>query len=276
MLKLRVTTAVVLLAILLGALAWSPLAFDLVAAVLIGAAVFEWLRLAGWRAPAPLVGGILVAGVLLAAAWRGWLLPRGAVTGIFALAFLVWIVLAIGLWRAEHRGMRLGRTSITALCFVTLIPAWLGLSELQHRGPVTLISALAVVWAADIAAYFVGRAFGRAKLAPHISPGKTWAGVWGGMGAVLLLAGAVALAWPDGRIFSTYLWQRYTWPVALVMLAALVVMSIVGDLFESWLKRQAGVKDSSRLLPGHGGVLDRVDALVPVLPAAALLMRWVP
>ncbi|MGB7420341.1 MAG: phosphatidate cytidylyltransferase, partial [Comamonas sp.] len=140
-----------------------------------------------------------------------------------------------------------------------------------------LLSVLCLVWAADICAYFVGRAFGRRKLAPAISPGKSWEGVWGGMAGVLVLA--LVWAWADGR------WQAsvpslYTqlaglgWLLALPALLFLTAMSVVGDLVESLVKRSAGAKDSSQLLPGHGGVLDRVDALLPTLPLALMISNF--
>jgi phosphatidate cytidylyltransferase len=162
----------------------------------------------------------------------------------------------------------------TALAFVLLAAAWIATMHLLDVGALYLLSVLAIVWLADIAAYFSGRRWGRRKLAPAISPGKTWAGVWGAVAAVLALAlllNAVAAGVPA---FSTMLLQELVLPAALTLLAALVGLSVFGDLFESLLKRQVGAKDSSRLLPGHGGVLDRIDAVIAVLPAAALFDLW--
>ena len=127
---------------------------------------------------------------------------------------------------------------------------------------------MAVVWVADIGAYFAGRAIGKRKLAPSISPGKTWEGVAGGLIAVLVLA-AVATQFP--QTFQAQLLLRYGWFKWVLLLSLMVFASVVGDLFESMLKRRADVKDSSALLPGHGGVLDRIDALVPTMPLAYLL-----
>jgi phosphatidate cytidylyltransferase len=146
--------------------------------------------------------------------------------------------------------------------------------RLTDGGFVYLLSVLVVVWLADIAAYFAGRRWGRRKLAPAISPGKTWAGVGGAVAAVLAVALLVAALAPQLPAFSTLLLQRLPLTVALALLVALVALSIAGDLFESLLKRQVGAKDSGRLLPGHGGVLDRIDALIAVLPAAGLLDLW--
>jgi phosphatidate cytidylyltransferase len=134
------------------------------------------------------------------------------------------------------------------------------------------------VWAADIAAYFGGRAFGRRKLAPTISPGKSWEGVASGMLGVLVLAAlwlAIDARWAtDSASIFTLLNQRFGVVVMVLAVLALAGLSVVGDLFESLIKRAVGAKDSSALLPGHGGVLDRVDALLPVLPCAMALTTW--
>ena len=135
-----------------------------------------------------------------------------------------------------------------------------------------MLSVMCLVWMADVAAYFGGRAFGRRKLAPSISPGKSWEGVWSGLAGVLLLA--AFWIWLDGHInadglsFYSRLFQQWGAAGLVLALALLAGLSVTGDLVESLVKRAAGAKDSSRLLPGHGGVLDRVDALLPVLPAA--------
>jgi phosphatidate cytidylyltransferase len=144
---------------------------------------------------------------------------------------------------------------------------------LWYRSVVFLLSAMAIVWVADIGAYFAGRAFGKRKLAPSISPGKTWEGVAGGLLAVLLLS---ALSTQLPQTFQAQLLLRYGWFKSIVLLALLVFASVVGDLFESMLKRRADVKDSGRILPGHGGVLDRIDALVPTMPLAYLLAAQMP
>jgi phosphatidate cytidylyltransferase len=130
---------------------------------------------------------------------------------------------------------------------------------------------MAIVWVADIGAYFAGRAFGRHKLAPSISPGKSWEGVAGGMFAVLVLGAAAALTPALADSFQSQLLARYGWPLWIAMTCVLVAASVAGDLFESMMKRRAGIKDSSNLLPGHGGVLDRIDALIPTMPLAFLL-----
>jgi len=169
--------------------------------------------------------------------------------------------------------LRLPRMLGIGLALALVVAAWFALMQFLSQGVLALLSVLLIVWVADTAAYFAGRAFGRRKLAPHISPGKTWAGVCGAIVAVLLLALAVWQFAPSARIYSNDLFTAVGPLWALLLLAVLVALSIVGDLFESLLKRQAGVKDSGQLLPGHGGVLDRVDAMVPVLPSAAVI-QW--
>jgi phosphatidate cytidylyltransferase len=153
-----------------------------------------------------------------------------------------------------------------------LWPTWLALVVLRDASPWVLLAVAALVWAADIAAYFAGKAFGKVKLAPSISPGKTREGVFGAIAGVVaygLILDFVAHAYvtPLERIFAPALGIP-----AIVAMVVLTGLSVVGDLFESWMKRGAGIKDSSRLLPGHGGILDRIDALTSTLPLAALAL----
>jgi phosphatidate cytidylyltransferase len=152
--------------------------------------------------------------------------------------------------------------------WVVLVPTWVALVELQSN-PSQLLFVMAVVWVADTAAYLVGRSVGRRRLAPHISPGKTWEGV---AGAVAGVAVYYALAHAAG-IPQDHFWRDAG---GLMTVALVMVMSIEGDLFESWMKRQASVKDSGSLLPGHGGLLDRVDGLTASLPVAALILSGCP
>ena len=275
MLKQRVITALVLIAILLPALfapdAWP---FALLSLVAIAAAGWEWGRLNGAGAASALLGGLLAA-ACAAALWAGWgeVAPR-----------LVWW-LAMGGWVLGGAfALRGGPKAWPAIPVVLrlaiglalLWTAWLALATARSIGINFILSAFCLVWAADIAAYFGGRAFGRRKLAPAISPGKSWEGVWSGMLGALLLA----LFWLglDGVVHtdSSSLYQRLYGHFGAAGLALIVVflasMSVVGDLFESLVKRAAGAKDSSRLLPGHGGVLDRIDALLPVFPIAMALI----
>jgi len=271
MLRLRIITAVVLLLLLVGSLAIGPLAFATFAAIAFGIAVFEWLRLAAWPTPATIAAGVICGAALIVLQWLGIELDGRALRALVALTCIAWLAVALRLLHAErHNDLALNNTLLAVAAPLLLGGAWFSMLELYRRGTLFLFSALAIVWIADIAAYFVGRAFGKRKLAPHISPGKTWAGAVGAIAAVLIVSLAVWLGWPASAMFSNTLFARAP-VVALVALGLLVVVSIVGDLFESLLKRHAGVKDSSGLLPGHGGVLDRIDALLPVLPVAVLL-----
>jgi phosphatidate cytidylyltransferase len=272
-LKQRVVTAAVLLALLAGALAWSALAFELLATVVVAMALGEWLVLLGWSragafGAAAVVGALLLAVALLAPpAWT-----EKALLPLSLLAAVVWGALAVVLLQPNAMSLQLPRVPASALALLLTAAAWVALVHFLDAGVLSLLSVLVIVWVADTAAYFTGRAFGRRKLAPHISPGKTWAGVAGAVVAVVALALAAQRLAPGAALLSNRLLDAFAAGGA-VLLAALVAVSIVGDLFESLLKRQAGVKDSSRLLPGHGGVYDRIDALLPALPLAAL-MDW--
>jgi phosphatidate cytidylyltransferase len=273
MLRLRIVTALTLLAVLLAAVWLGRTAFAGVTALIVGVAAFEWLRLAGLREWLAVALSAVFALLLLVTELLGRT-PNGPVlTLVVAGASAVWLSLFVLLLQAERVGVHLGRMVSVILCFTLLAAGWMALLHLHARGMVLLLSVLALVWVADIAAYFAGRAFGRRKLAPHVSPGKTWAGVAGAVGAVLLLAVLAHAAWPRLALFSNGLFERLNVLLVLALLGLLVAISIVGDLFESLMKRQAGRKDSSGLLPGHGGVLDRIDALLPVLPAAVLIQR---
>jgi phosphatidate cytidylyltransferase len=279
MLRQRVITALVLLALLLPTLfASSPLPFALFSLVLISAAGWEWARLNGAAAPLPaLASGALLAGLCGASLQR---LPQiGAVSGLWIAGAVVWIVGSVLVLQRGPAGWP-GVPPLLrwALGLALLWLAWLALAQARTIGVNFLLSVLCVVWMADIAAYFSGRAFGKRKLAPAISPGKSWEGVYGGVAGVLLLA--FTWQWLDAQFSfdspSLFLLLRQRLGLGGLLLAALLLtaLSVVGDLFESLVKRAAGVKDSSALLPGHGGVLDRVDALLPVLPAALALISF--
>ncbi len=280
MLKQRVITAVVLLAILLPALFWpSPVPFTAAVLVLIAAGAWEWARLNGLAQGASVAaGGACV--ILCAACWYAGLVER-PLAGLWSLAGALWVLAGAWLLRRGVAGWpKIPRPLRLAGGVVVLWLAWLAVAQARLIGVNFLLSVLVLVWVADIFAYFAGRTFGlkftKSKLAPAISPGKSWEGVWGGMAGVLVLAVAWTLvdASLQPQVPSLYsrVAARGWWllPIAAVFLAA---MSVVGDLAESLVKRSAGAKDSSGLLPGHGGVLDRVDALLPTLPLAMMLAR---
>jgi phosphatidate cytidylyltransferase len=274
MLRQRVTTAVILLALLGAAGAWSVNALLGLCALLAAVGLYEWLRLAGFGIWPSAGAATAYAAALV---WTSFLknrLPEAAQAIVALMACAVWCALAVAVAGADRGRARIGRVWSTVLGIGLLSAGWLALIGLLQRGVEWLVSVLAVVWIADIAAYFTGRALGRHKLAPRISPGKTWEGVWGAVVGVLLVAVLVRRLWPAAMIWSNRVLSELAWPAALGSLLSVVALSIVGDLFESLLKRQAGVKDSGWLLPGHGGVLDRIDATLPTLPAAVLIDWW--
>ncbi|MGE0311606.1 MAG: phosphatidate cytidylyltransferase [Lautropia sp.] len=273
MLRQRVITALVLLFAVLGALFLAPpWGWGLLSLAGLVAATLEWMRLlaGGARVPAVAIGVAVACGAWLMwreaggvpGAWLGWLI---------AADLLLWIGVAVPAVlgaRPPRSGLAWVRIGFAALALFSL---WVALYELRVIHPAMLLSTMAVVWAADIGAYFVGRAFGRHKLAPRVSPGKSWEGALGGLGFVLACALVVALAWPSPSILPGWLALRVGTPAMLGWMVVLVALSVVGDLFESLLKRRRGVKDSGSLFPGHGGILDRIDALVPTVPACLLL-----
>ena len=281
MLRQRVITAVVLLALLLPALlADSPLPFAVFTLLLISAAGWEWARLNGFGATLPAVGSGLLLGVLCAISLQH--LPEmGQAGGLWAAGALAWILGGALVLRSGPAGWPQWPALLRWALGLALL--WLARAALAHArkiGVNFLLSVMCVVWVADISAYFCGRAFGRKKLAPTISPGKTWEGVYGGAAGVLLLA--IGWMWVESQ-FNTdsasvfrLLRQGLGWGGLLLAALLLTALSVMGDLFESLVKRAAGAKDSSALLPGHGGVLDRVDALLPVLPTALALISLKP
>lgn len=277
MLKQRVITALVLLALLLPALfAASAWPFAVLTLVLVAAAGWEWARLNGLAGAAALGMGALLASACVAAWAIGWTSQVPA--GVWWIALVVWVLGgAYALRGGVAAWPRLAPLGRWVLGLLLLWTAWLAMITARQFGINFILSVLCVVWVADVAAYFGGRAFGRRKLAPAISPGKSWEGVYSGMAGALLLAGVwlaldrSVLDAGAGASWFTRLDGRLGTAGMLLCVVFLAAMSVVGDLVESLVKRSAGAKDSSGLLPGHGGVLDRVDALLPVLPLALAL-----
>lgn len=257
----RAITGIVMLAIFLPALFLLPdMLWAGLIALIIGAAAFEWGRISGFPAPLP---HFYAAGMILMALIVYFLPSQShALLVLWAMAAIFWVLIA-PLWLAS-RWQAKGVFVLALTGTLILLPAWGAVVALRERSPWLLLGVMAVVWIADTAAYFAGRRFGRHKLAPKISPGKSWEGVGGAGVALLLYASAISAAIVGLRI-----------PGALILAAALLYFSILGDLFESWMKRVAGVKDSGTLLPGHGGVLDRIDAMTAALPIAAGILHFV-
>jgi phosphatidate cytidylyltransferase len=277
----RVVTALVLLAILVPSIFLAPpWVWGLVSLGLLAVGAAEWGRLLGSAGRGRALGAALALAGAGYVAWRhgadAGSAPPALVAVLAAGSLAFWLSIGpMSLSRVHRIGPG------WAVAALTLSAAWVALYELRLAGAATLVSAMAIVWLADIGAYFAGRAFGRHKLAPRVSPGKTWEGVAGGMAAVLAVAAAVAIGWPAGTgadaaspgVFSSWLAARAGPLPAAAILAAIAGLSVVGDLYESLLKRVAGVKDSGTLLPGHGGVLDRIDALIPTMPGCLLLLQ---
>ena len=267
-LKGRILTAIVMLAVLSVALtSFSTQAWIAFVALIAALAGWEWGGLAGWSSmPRIAYGaglGALVALVsIVSGLWQGVLTPATLVP-VLLVSVVFWAVFAFP-WLLRRWALGHGLAAFL-VGLVVILPTALAMIILRETDVALLLSAMAVVWVADIAAYFSGRAFGRRKLAPAISPGKSWEGVYGAIigvelyGLVLVFAFGIELS--AGMLILGAL--------ALVVLTA---VSVVGDLFESLLKRQAGIKDSSGLLPGHGGVLDRIDSLTSTLPMVACAM----
>lgn len=282
MLLQRVITALALLAVLLPALFWSsPIPFAVVVLVLLAAGAWEWGRLNGLaRAGALACGAACLA--LCGLAWQAGLVGR-PLPLLWAGAGALWVLGGAQVLRRGVAGWpQLARVVRVVVGVLALWLTWLALAQARAIGLNFLLSVFVLVWAADVAAYFAGRAFGlrlvSVRLAPAISPGKSWEGAWGGMLAVVVVGWVwqqIDATWgvTGGWSASLYTQLAERGPVlGLMALLFLAAMSVVGDLVESLVKRAAGVKDSSGLLPGHGGVLDRVDALLPVLPLAMMLV----
>jgi phosphatidate cytidylyltransferase len=257
-LRARIVTALALAALVIVVLLWLP---PLIAVGLIVAAIclaaWEWAGFAGLQTtPARLAYAAAIAGML---AWAEFLArDPGWLQGLLRLAALWWFTAFV--WLALHAKSG-GRAAATVVGFLVLVPAGLGLLHLVRLlpdGQLLLLYLLVLIAAADVGAYFGGRAFGRRKLAPHVSPGKTWEGFAAGMLASVIVAALGAA-----------LFEQPFWPwLALCLLVAIV--SVVGDLTESMFKRHVGLKDSGTLLPGHGGVLDRIDSLTAAAPTFLL------
>jgi phosphatidate cytidylyltransferase len=269
----RIKTALVLLPLVLGALFLAPVwGWSAFCALLMGLAAWEWSRLAGLDArmqkafTAGALGAMLAIALLTTSAAMAMLAKGSAL-----VAVVFWGVAAPSWLARRARGTPCLNAAAGA---AVLLPMFVALIVLREVSPWLLLSFALIVWVADIAAYFAGKSLGRHKLAPAISPGKTLEGALGGLLGVTVFffvwralahsqAGGAPAAWAAPLLGAG-------WGLLLVFLA-LGVASILGDLFESWLKRGANMKDSSRLLPGHGGVLDRIDALTSTLPLA---MAW--
>ncbi|SFN25818.1 phosphatidate cytidylyltransferase [Marinobacter pelagius] len=268
MLKTRIITALILAPIAIGGIFFlPPLGFALFTGAVITIGAWEWANMSGIEGQ----GGRVAYAAVTAAILYGLLNVPAVLVLWLALA---WWVICFLLVRSYPQGSdRWGSLPMRALMgLFVLVPAWVGLNHLRtgsfQFGDVAnnlwvILYVFCVVWVADIGAYFAGRAFGKAKLAPRVSPGKSWAGVWGGLTAVGVFA-VIVSSLASASLTETLLL------VAASLFTGLV--SVLGDLLESMLKRFRGIKDSSQLLPGHGGIMDRIDSLTAAIPVFALII----
>ncbi len=271
MFKQRLLTAVVLGgATLLAIFGLSTAQLAVPFGVVVLAAAWEWSRLAGLASALLRALYVVLLAVLMFAGWKAMSDPA-LVSVVLHTSLAAWLVAAVWILAAPQAGTGPG---VFHLLFkavagvLVLVPAWLAMLLLHGsagHGPGWVLFLLGLIWVADSGAYFAGRRWGHRKLAPRVSPGKTWAGVYGALVLVLVyaLAAAALLGLPVAR-----------WPLFVGLSIVMVPVSVVGDLFESLLKRQAGLKDSSHLLPGHGGMLDRIDSLTAAAPLFMLGLTW--
>ncbi len=270
MLKTRIVTAIILLALFLLALFFlPPLGWAALVIVMVMQGTAEWARLSLLSGKAASVYWWLTLALMLLIVGLNMQYPGQ--TGvlhllIYGVSALLWIFV-VPAWLIS--GWQMRQPLLMALTgWAVLIPTGLAMMDLRAQNPSLLLALMGLVWVADIAAYFAGRRFGKNKLAPSISPGKTWEGVIGALLGVSVYVLLLAwLAWISG-LFTL----RQMLPSLLLASWWWVGLAVIGDLFESAIKRQAGVKDSGALLPGHGGLLDRIDALTSTLPLAALVI----
>jgi phosphatidate cytidylyltransferase len=268
MLKQRVITAIILFALFLGALFGLPsVGWQALVLVVVWQGAVEWARLSGLAGRAATLYWLMTLALMAGMLWfdNSFALQQQTMLHLvwYILAVLFWVFvvpawLMVG-WRPQNVWL------MGAVGWVVLLPTGLAMLDLRAFNPWVLLFAMTLVMVADISAYFTGKRFGKRKLAPAISPGKTWEGVMGAMIGVTVYV--IIVGWASG------LYKQYpVFPSVIVAGWWWVALSVIGDLFESAIKRQAGVKDSGALLPGHGGLLDRIDALTSTLPFAAIAL----
>lgn len=267
MLRIRLlTVAVVFPAFLLALFYLSLSNWSVLILILMAVAAHEWARLFDLSQPAAITYALAMPIVAWLLCRNGTaLLPSTAVTqALCAIAAVFWI--AVAPYLLSQR-VKIAATSALILGWLALLPLWAALVKLKEFGPQYVFFAMGIIWLADTAAYFSGRAFGKRKLAPAISPGKT---VEGALGALVVAALYAVIFVSLGHYFGAMSLSGL--PLMIGGFAVIVVLSIVGDLFESWLKRQRGKKDAGNLFPGHGGILDRIDSLTSTMPIVALAL----
>ncbi len=265
-LKQRVITALVLAPPVMAAVLLLPTAlFASMLAIVVGLGAWEWAKLAGLSSPRAQQTYVALVVFFLGFVWflQDW---QEGVLLLLLLALAWWLVAAVWVIRypasATAWSTAVWRRGVIG--FLVLIPAWAALVVLHghgEQGPRLVLLVMLLIWGADSGAYFAGRKWGRDKLAPFVSPGKSWQGLWGGLAAALL----IAVLFTD--LFSIRVDYHFYFITICIITA---IFSVLGDLVESMFKREAGIKDSSNLLPGHGGMLDRIDSFTAAAPVFTL------
>jgi len=258
MLRQRIITAVTALLLLLAVLFYlpQPLTRGVISALMLAAA-WEWAGLLALQGPLQRLTYVALVALVAGALWTVF---GGDVVYTMVKVSVVWWSVAF-IWILVYP-TPIPRPIGWVAGLLVIIPAWAAIDLLFGMQAEILLFVLALVWAADIGAYFAGKQFGRVKLAPQVSPGKSWEGVIGGMAAVTLLASAVGTV------------REIDLAIFLPLCMAVAVVSVIGDLTVSMFKRSAGVKDSGRLFPGHGGVLDRIDSIMAAAPLFVFGAVW--
>lgn len=267
-LKQRILTALVLAPIMIGGIFFLPVPeFMLFIGVITTLGAWEWANLSGIEkklgriAYAGLVAGLLATLHLYDLEQEADLLYLAAAWWVIALVLVATHPKLKGLWQSIPVRLLMG--------LVILLPMWVGFVQIKSYpySSHLILYVMFLVWGADVGAYFAGRTFGKRKLAPNVSPGKTWEGVYGGVATTLLIAFLAGLYLQDKAMMDLSAKQ---WGLLVFITLAVTMVSVVGDLVESMVKRHRGIKDSSHLLPGHGGVMDRIDSMTAALPIFAL------
>lgn len=265
MLKQRILTAVILIPLVVfGLLALSYELISVIFALVAILAAWEWASLVSRSFIAKLIYLLVCAGGI-AASWYGLEEPHVRFLMLVASSFWVFTLFALSFYQPAWLGAELLQQFLHYSGYLVIITGWLALTQLHLQKPALLLFFFVLIWLADSAAYFAGKKFGRNKLAEQLSPGKTREGLWGALVATLLLSLFGVYQFDLAPVSSVYF-------VLLCLLTALI--SVIGDLYESLLKRNAGVKDSGFLVPGHGGVLDRIDSLLAAAPGFVLGLYW--
>ncbi len=278
MLRQRIITAVILLIVVIAALVIGSWAFAALAAVAIGCTLWEWLKLADWNNIVAAICAVILAVVLYLIEIFN---PSGLnffsdPTNLFYLSVLgvvIWGIQSVVVVVKRVDGWVVPKFWMWLSAWLIVPSTWFFLMYIyRNLGAVFMISVLAIVWIADISAYFGGSSFGGPKMSPGISPKKTWSGAITAFLCTLLVAFVCFWTIPSAHLWSNAVISKFGPTISVVLISLAVLYSIIGDLFESALKRTAGIKDSSNLLPGHGGVFDRLDAQFAVFPLATLIL----